>query len=76
MKQLEDKLDTGAIPVTSTKNNWMEKADKAFEALIGKRDDVYPCREDVPAELWGEPIISDGGELGSTGVNKGVETKG
>ena len=34
-----------------------KKAQAAYEALIGKRKDVYPCREDVPAELWGEPII-------------------
>ena len=26
--------------------------EKAKEALEGKRDDVYPCREDVPADLW------------------------
>ena len=37
-------------------NKWKQKADAAYDALIGKRDDVYPCREDVPAELWGEPI--------------------
>ena len=30
--------------------------EKAKEALEGKRDDVYPCREDVPADLWGKPI--------------------
>ena len=29
----------------------------AYDALIGKNKDVYPCREDVPAELWGKPII-------------------
>ena len=28
----------------------------AKEALEGKRNDVYPCREDIPAELWGMPI--------------------
>lgn len=30
--------------------------ERAYEALIGRRNDVYPCREDVPAELWGHPI--------------------
>jgi hypothetical protein len=34
----------------------MIKSQAAYDALIGKRDDVYPCREDVPNELWGEPI--------------------
>jgi hypothetical protein len=34
----------------------IEEYEKAKEALEGKRDDVYPCREDVPAELWGKPI--------------------
>jgi len=34
----------------------MKKARRAYEALLGKRNDVYPCIEDVPAELWGEPI--------------------
>lgn len=29
----------------------------AYDALIGKNKDVYPCREDVPAELWGKPIV-------------------
>ena len=43
----------------------------AYEALTGERDDVYPCREDVPADLWGKPIYkksiaSEGGEIGST----------
>ena len=33
--------------------------EKAKEALEGKRDDVYPCREDVPADLWGKPIPKD-----------------
>ena len=28
----------------------------AKEALNGMRNDVYPCREDIPAELWGEPV--------------------
>jgi len=35
-----------------------KKAQAAYEALIGKRKDVYPCREDIPAELWGTPIVS------------------
>ena len=30
----------------------------AYEALTGERDDVYPCREDVPADLWGNPIVT------------------
>jgi len=33
--------------------------EKAKEALEGKRDDVYPCREDVPEKLWGKPIIGE-----------------
>ena len=33
--------------------------EKSKEALEGKRDDVYPCREDVPADLWGKPIPKD-----------------
>src|SRR6056300_1303957 len=33
-----------------------EKSQAAYDALIGKRNDVYPCREDVPNELWGESI--------------------
>lgn len=37
-------------------NEFETLAKQAYEALIGKRDDVYPCREDVPAELWGRPI--------------------
>ena len=32
------------------------ESEKSQEALEGKRDDVYPCREDVPADLWGKPI--------------------
>lgn len=28
----------------------------AVDALNGKRNDVYPCREDVPPELWGKKI--------------------
>ena len=31
--------------------------EKAKEALEGKINDVYPCREDVPADLWGKPIF-------------------
>tara|TARA_Y100001963_G_C6746054_1_gene431645 strand:+ start:209 stop:514 length:306 start_codon:yes stop_codon:yes gene_type:complete len=31
--------------------------DPAIQALMGLRDDVYPCREDVPADLWGKPIV-------------------
>lgn len=33
-------------------------ATAAYDALLGKRTDVYPCREDIPAELWGRPIQS------------------
>lgn len=31
----------------------------AYDALTGKNKDVYPCREDVPAELWGKPIVQN-----------------
>jgi|TARA_Y100000296_G_scaffold13711_1_gene15949 hypothetical protein len=37
-------------------NEHKQLCDAAYDALIGKRDDVYPCREDVPADLWGKPI--------------------
>jgi hypothetical protein len=37
-------------------NDYEEKSQAAYDSLIGKRDDVYPCREDVPVELWGAPI--------------------
>lgn len=36
-----------------------QRAQAAYDALIGKRDDVYPCREDIPAELWGMPIYKE-----------------
>lgn len=36
-----------------------QRAQAAYQALLGQRDDVYPCREDVPAELWGMPIVKD-----------------
>ena len=71
--------------MTFDHNEWKKLGDAAYEALLGLRDDVYPCREDVPAELWGKPIVitkvykpivSDGGELGSTGGTKEVETDG
>ena len=67
--------------MTLEHNEWKRLGDAAYEALLGLRDDVYPCREDVPADLWGKPIykkpiVSDGGELGSTGVEKEVETDG
>ena len=39
------------------------RAERAFQALKGERDDVYPCREDIPAELWGEFIQDKPGEL-------------
>ena len=35
--------------------------DPAIQALMGLRDDVYPCREDVPADLWGKPIVKNTG---------------
>jgi hypothetical protein len=35
------------------------RAQAAQDALLGKRDDVYPCRDDVPPELWGMPIVSN-----------------
>jgi len=38
-------------------NEFEKLAKAAHEALLGLRDDVYPCREDVPAELWGHPIV-------------------
>lgn len=41
----------------SIMNDFEEKAKAAYEALLGQRDDVYPCREDIPAELWGMPIV-------------------
>lgn len=52
-------------------NDLKKLADAAYDALRGLRDDVYPCREDVPADLWGKPIYkksiaSEGGETGST----------
>lgn len=28
----------------------------SVDALKGLRDDVYPCREDVPPHLWGKKI--------------------
>ena len=39
------------------------RAQRAIQALNGERDDVYPCREDIPAELWGEFIQHKSGEL-------------
>lgn len=36
-----------------------KRANAAYEALLGQRDDVYPCREDIPAELWGMPILQE-----------------
>ena len=38
--------------MTFDHNEWKKLGDAAYEALLGLRDDVYPCREDVPAELW------------------------
>ena len=57
--------------MTLDHNEWKRLGDAAYEALLGLRDDVYPCREDVPADLWGKPIYkksiaSEGGEIGST----------
>ena len=38
-------------------DEWHSKrAEAAYDALLGYRDDVYPCREDIPAELWGRKI--------------------
>jgi hypothetical protein len=37
-------------------NTYKEKSQAAIDAALGLRDDVYPCREDVPADLWGEKI--------------------
>lgn len=37
-------------------NTYKEKSQAAIDAAMGLRDDVYPCREDVPADLWGEKI--------------------
>ena len=37
-------------------NTYKEKREAAIDAAMGKRDDVYPCREDIPSELWGEKI--------------------
>ena len=28
----------------------------SIDACLGLRNDVYPCREDVPTELWGKKI--------------------
>ena len=45
------------------KSEFELRAERAFQALKGERDDVYPCREDIPAELWGEFIQDKPGEL-------------
>jgi hypothetical protein len=37
-------------------NEHTEKMQASIEAAMGLRDDVYPCREDVPADLWGVKI--------------------
>lgn len=35
----------------------------AWQALKGERTDVYPCREDIPAELWGTPVVNNSKQM-------------
>jgi hypothetical protein len=36
----------------------------SIDALLGLRDDVYPCREDISADLWGKKIFNKQKKIG------------
>jgi hypothetical protein len=50
-------------------NSYKEKSQAAIDAALGLRDDVYPCREDVPSDLWGEKIERKADVLNTTTNN-------
>lgn len=35
---------------------WKQKQQNLKDLQEGKRNDIYPVREDIPAELWGTVI--------------------
>lgn len=36
--------------------DWKQRQQNLKDLAEGKRTDIYPCREDIPAEYWGTVI--------------------